>query len=115
MVVRAVGEKVGEGRVVVRVGMARAVVVRQAAGTAGAGLVAARNRAAERAGDGERADRVAVMRMPAGRVAVRADVPKVEEEMAVATAGKGIGRGWWRWTGWWWRQGWLHRSYQAAQ
>ena len=53
MVVRAVVEKVGEGRVVVRVGMARAVVVRQAAGTAGAGLVAARYRAAERAGAGE--------------------------------------------------------------
>ena len=44
---------------------------------------------------------VAVMRMPAGRVAVRADVPKVGEERAVATAGKGIGRGWWRRTGWW--------------
>ena len=52
-------------------------------------------------GGGERAGRVAVMRMPAGRVAVRADVPKVGEERAVATAGKGIGRGWWRRTGWW--------------
>ena len=83
MVVRAAVEKVGERRVVVRVGMARAVVVRQAAGTAGAGLLAARYRAAKRAG------------------AVRADVPKVGGEMAVATAGKGIGRGWWRRTGWW--------------
>ena len=52
MVVRAAVEKVGERRVVVRMGMARAVVVRQAAGTAGAGLVAARYRAAERAGAG---------------------------------------------------------------
>ena len=101
MVVRAVVEKVGERRVVVRVGMARAVVLRQRRRDGRGGLGGGAISGGGEGGGGERAGRVAVMRMPAGRVAVRADVPKVGEEMAVATAGKGIGRGWWRRTGWW--------------